>query len=126
MAGIARHRARVGGTLPLSTLAAPSRDVGTKPQPCSTATEIYDRPGHVGIAPLVDAHRRPLGKTEQLSHTLRVDQVFGIDPRAHPASVPQELTLANHPNSIRSSTKDPGGCANTPGAVAGTPWRVPT
>lgn len=53
-------------------LALPALDLGTEPEFRAPIAEIAHRPGHVGIAVLVDANRVAMGKAEKFGDAVRI------------------------------------------------------
>lgn len=80
-------------TLPF-TLLFPRNYLAAKPQLAATLAEIDDGPGHRWVSTLVPGHSVPLSESEQLSYTLRVNDVFSIDEPSHAPSLQR---LASHP-----------------------------
>lgn len=68
-------------------IAVPPLDLGTKPQHGSARTQVEHRPGHVGITRLVLAYGIPLCETEDVSHSVRIDQVIDEDSTGHVISL---------------------------------------
>jgi hypothetical protein len=65
------------------TLLFPRDHLAAKPQLAATLAEVDDGPGHRRVSTLVTRDGVALSEPEQLSYSLRVNDVFSIDEPSH-------------------------------------------
>jgi hypothetical protein len=66
-----------------ATSCLPQLDVLSQPQEWPLRSKIHDRPRHVGVPPLVQAHAVGLGQPEDLSDPSGIDEILRVDEGAH-------------------------------------------
>ncbi len=94
---------------------SPSFDRWPQPQPGSARSEVNHRPRHIRIAQQVRVHRVAMTQPEDPRDLGGVNQVLGVDPRAHDLNCNGTRSPPN-PGSIHLDTQQqPRRCANTPG-----------
>jgi len=59
----------------------PSLNLGAKPEERAVRPEVNDGTRHIGIAPLIGAHRISVCKADDLSNPLSVNEVLSPDVR---------------------------------------------
>jgi hypothetical protein len=83
-------------------LRRPTLDFGPEPQLRTAATKIEHRSRHIHISLLIHAHGVPQVQAEDLSDSVRIDQIFGGDVRTrrssvHPSPDPSDGRARVHP-----------------------------
>jgi hypothetical protein len=64
-------------------LGCPAFNVRPEPDLDAAVAEVEDRPWHVRVPVLVDAHRRAVSEAKQLGHGIGVDEIVDVDSLAH-------------------------------------------
>jgi hypothetical protein len=63
----------------------PACNIWLEPDQDASVAKVEDRPRHIRIPMLVDAHRIPVCKPEQLGHAVGVDEIVDVDSLTHAA-----------------------------------------
>lgn len=68
-------------------LSCPHFDLGTQPELDAAASEVQDRPWHVGVSMLIHADCVAVRESKQLGHAVRVEKVVEVYMSAHDTQI---------------------------------------
>jgi hypothetical protein len=71
------------GTTARRLLGRPAFDVGLEPDLDPSVAKIEDRPWHVRISVLVDAHGVAVGKPKSIGYAVGIDEIVDVDSLTH-------------------------------------------